>query len=82
MKFAWLKQMFTESDNSTIDLKRVGFAFITGLWGSVGGYAVVMLHQAFNWQDAALGGAALLGSLGVSIMTGVKGEAKGEGDKQ
>ncbi len=70
----WLKDILTERDNQTIDLKRVLWAVGVIWFMGVETVAVVVKGQMFDPQGVSIGLAGLIAAGGAALMMGAKSE--------
>lgn len=78
---SWVRQIITEGDNQTVDVKRV--MALTGALSFfyLGWHAVVINRAPFEAQSYGIGFAAMMASVGAMLALGEKSE-KSEGDKK
>lgn len=71
----WAKNLVTEADNETLDLKRVLALYFAGQFSFLGFHAVIFNHQPFDPMAFGTGALAILGGLGAAISLGKSAEA-------
>ena len=64
---AWLKHLITERDNETPDAKRMIAIAIVAEYLWLPAHSVVINHSPFDANSYALGGAAILTSVGAML---------------
>lgn len=71
-----IQDLFTEADNTVVDLKRVAAAAGISTFCFATVHAVAINHQAVDFQSMGLGVAAVVASVGGSLALGSKAESK------
>jgi hypothetical protein len=72
---SWIKDVLTEVNGESFDIKRVTAATMVIGFHANETYSVFFQHIPFDLQQYAIAASAMLAAIGASIALGVKGEA-------
>lgn len=67
--------LFTEANNTVVDLKRVASAAGITTFNYLSFHAVVINHEHFDFQAFGIGLAAVIGAIGGALALGKKAES-------